>query len=146
MKKTVIITGASRGIGAQTALEFSRAGYNVVINYLKSKTRALELAEKTGGFAVMADVSIQSSAQYLVDSALDKFGRVDVLVNNAGISHQQLFTETSEGSWDKIFDVNVKSVFNCSKAVLDHMITRQSGCIINISSMWGQTGASCEVA
>lgn len=146
MKKTVIITGASRGIGAQTAREFAKSGYNVVINYFKSEKEAFSLAEETGGVALSADVSDETQAQALVKAATDKFGRVDVLVNNAGIAKQQLFTDTTAQEWDRMFAVNVRGAFNCSKAVLDRMITEHSGCIINISSMWGQTGGSCEVA
>ena len=146
MKKTVIITGASRGIGAQTAREFAKSGYNVVINYFKSEKEAFSLAEETGGVALSADVSDETQAQALVKAATDKFGRVDVLVNNAGIAKQQLFTDTTAEEWDRMFAVNVTGAFNCSKAVLDRMITEHSGCIINISSMWGQTGGSCEVA
>ena len=146
MKKTVIITGASRGIGAQTAREFAKSGYNVVINYFKSEKEAFSLAEETGGVALSADVSDEAQAQELVKATTDKFGRVDVLVNNAGIAKQQLFTDTTAQEWDRMFAVNVRGAFNCSKAVLDRMITEHSGCIINISSMWGQTGGSCEVA
>ena len=146
MKKTVIITGASRGIGAQTAREFAKSGYNVVINYFKSEKEAFSLAEETGGVALSADISDETQAQALVKAATDKFGRVDVLVNNAGIAKQQLFTDTTAQEWDRMFAVNVRGAFNCSKAVLDRMITEHSGCIINISSMWGQTGGSCEVA
>jgi 3-oxoacyl-[acyl-carrier protein] reductase len=150
MSKTVIVTGASRGIGRAIALAYANDGYNVVINYLNSKSKAFEIKkmiEADGGSAeaIKADVSCRSEAESLISSAVQKYGKIDVLVNNAGIAEQALFTDITEQMWDRIFNVNVKGTFNCIQAVLPGMIHRKSGKIINISSVWGITGASCEV-
>ena len=148
--KTAVITGSSQGIGRQIALEFAKNNYNVVINYNKSKNEALELIEKIkklGGtsIAVQADVSKFQEAQKLIDLSLNEFGKIDVLVNNAGISLQKIFQDVSEAEWKNLFAVNVGSVFNCCSCVLKDMISRKSGKIINISSIWGMVGASMEV-
>lgn len=150
MKKTVIITGASRGIGKATALAFAEDDYNVIINYLNSEEKALELQKiitDNGGSAeaVKADVSCRSDVEKMISFAVQKYGEVNVLVNNAGIAEQALFTDITEQMWDRIFNVNVKGTFNCIQAVLPGMINRKSGKIINISSIWGITGSSCEV-
>lgn len=147
---TVVITGSARGIGAATAALFADMGHNVVINYNTSKNEALALCEKinkNGGnaIAVQADVSKTSAAQHLFDEAKKAFGNVDILVNNAGIAQQKLFTDITEEDYDRMFDCNVKCVFNCCQCVLPDMIHHKYGRIINISSMWGVTGASCEV-
>ena len=148
--KTALITGSARGIGAATAVLFAASGYNVIINYNQSKENALELCDKirlNGGnaVAVQADVSNVNEANRLFDEAKKAFGTVDVLVNNAGIAQQKLFTDITEADYDRMFDCNVKSVFNCCKCALPDMIHKKYGRIINISSMWGVTGASCEV-
>ena len=149
MPKTVVITGSSRGIGAATAALFSANGYNVVINYLKSEGKATDLCralKKNGGaIAVCADVSDPNEAEKLITSAKSAFGGIDVLINNAGISRSGLITDFTYEQWNSMFNTNVGSVFNCCKAVLPYMIHNKSGCILNISSMWGVTGASCEV-
>ena len=148
--KTAVITGSSQGIGRQIALEFAKNNYNVVINYNKSKNEAFELVEKikkSGGtsIAVQADVSKFQEAQKLIDLSLNEFGKINVLVNNAGISLQKIFQDVSEAEWKNLFEVNVGSVFNCCSCVLKDMILRKSGKIINISSIWGMVGASMEV-
>ena len=148
--KTAVITGSSQGIGRQIALEFAKNNYNVVINYNKSKNEAFELVEKikkSGGnsIAVQADVSKFQEAQKLIDLSLNEFGKIDVLVNNAGISLQKIFQDVSEAEWKNLFAVNVGSVFNCCSCVLKDMISRKSGKIINISSIWGMVGATMEV-
>ncbi len=147
---TALITGAARGIGAATAALFARSGYNVVINYNTSEKQALALCEKiikNGGnaLALQADVSKANEAEKLFFAAKKAFGSIDVLVNNAGIAQQKLFTDITEDDYDRMFDCNVKSVFNCCKYALPDMIHNKYGRIINISSMWGVTGASCEV-
>ena len=147
MKKTVLVTGASRGIGAEIAREFAKAGFNVVINYLQSIEKAENLAKELNGIALQADVADFAQVQAMTEQALKTFGKIDVLVNNAAIAlPQQLLTDTTETEWNRVFDVNVRGVFNCTKAVLDSMVTNHSGSIINVSSIWGQTGGSCEVA
>ena len=151
MNKTVLITGASKGIGAATAILFAQKGYNVVINYNNSYESASLLARSlaSNGYSVMthkANVANKLEVDLMIKETLYKFGSLDILVNNAGIAHDGLITETDEIDFDNIMDVNLKGVFNCCKAVIPSMVSRQSGKIINISSMWGQVGASCEVA
>lgn len=151
MKKTVIITGASKGIGAATAILFTRKGYNVVINYNNSFESAnlLTRSLSSQGFSVMsfkANVANKLETELLIKEAMYKFGTVDVLVNNAGIAYQGLIDKTDEFDSDRIFDINLKGVYNCCRAAVPEMVAQKSGKIINISSMWGQVGASCEVA
>jgi len=149
--KTVIITGASRGIGKATAEKFCREGWNVLVNYMKSEKAAFELQavlKNMGTGAVelyRADVSNRMEVDQMVAHCIERFGSVDILVNNAGISRQTLFTDISSNEWDELMDVNLKGVFNCCQSVLPLMINRKSGGIINVSSIWGLVGASCEV-
>lgn len=150
MCKTVLITGASRGIGHETARLFAINGYKVAINYNSSEGEALALAKELLDFgfsamAVKADVSQREQVDHMVDLVNKQFGDIDILVNNAGIAIQQLFTDISELEWNKMFDINVKGMFLCCQRVLPAMIRKQCGKIINISSIWGITGASCEV-
>ena len=150
MKKTIVITGSSSGIGLATAEEFASPENNIVINYNKNRSGALELLEKIRAegcraIAIKADVSQPEGAQTLMDSAVEQFGKIDVLVNNAGISQQKLFTEITPEDLERMFRVNVFSMFYCSKIAVKDMLKRHSGKIINVSSMWGISGASCEV-
>lgn len=149
-KKTAIITGASRGIGRATATLFAQNGYNVVINYCNSEKDAVELQNALceHGFscmAIKADVSNEGQVKNMFLEAEQTFGNIDVLVNNAGIAKQQLFTDVSYEEWQRMLDVNVSGVFNCCQCALPGMIRRHSGKIINVSSIWGIVGASCEV-
>lgn len=151
MKKTVIITGASKGIGAATAILFARKGYNVVINYNNSFESAnlLTRSLSSQGFSVMsfkANVANKLETELLVKETMYKFGTVDVLVNNAGVAYQGLIDKTDEYDSDRIFDIDLKGAYNCCRAAVPEMVAQKSGKIINISSMWGQVGASCEVA
>ena len=148
--KTAIVTGASKGIGYYTALSLSRAGYNVVINYNKSKDKAECLAKAIigeGGNAITfcADVADREQVDNMVCECLSRFNRVDVLINNAGIASQKLFTDISLQTWQRMMDVNINGCFNCTQAVLPHMISEKRGKIVNISSIWGMVGASMEV-
>lgn len=145
MPKTVLITGASRGIGAATAKLFADNGYTVIINYNNSREKAEALAEETGGFAVKADVSDVLQTEKMIEEVIKKYGKIDVLVNNAGISVSGLFDMVPSEDVKRLFDINVFGTLNCTRAVLPYMIRRKYGKIINISSMWGETGASCEV-
>ena len=151
MKKTVIITGASKGIGAAMAILFARKGYNVVIGYNESYQLAKMLSSSLSsqGYNVVpikVNVANKLETDILIKEAVYKFGSVDVLINNAGVAFNGLITDTEEFDSDKIFDVDLKGVFNCCKSVTPVMVNQKSGKIINISSMWGQVGASCEVA
>ncbi len=151
MKKTVIITGASKGIGAATAILFAEKGWNVVLCYNESfesaKLLSRSLSER--GYSVMpfkVNVANKPETELLIKETLYKFGTVDAFVNNAGISHIGLITDTDEYDSNRIFDVNLKGVYNCCRAVTPAMVSQKSGKIINITSMWGEVGASCEVA
>ena len=150
MSKTVVITGASRGIGRECARLFAQKGYNVVINYNNSEDRARELCDEliSQGFSaamVKADVSVSAQAKKLIDKAVELFGSIDVLVNNAGIGEQRLITDVTDEIWERMIGVNLNAVFYCTRQALKHMINKKSGKIINISSIWGICGASCEV-
>lgn len=151
MKKVVVVTGGSRGIGREICIQLSQQGDIIIINYNKSKKEAEEVYNylKSKGYQVeifKADVSKKDQVEDLFSFCISKFGRIDVLVNNAGISYEGLITDMSEEDWDWVIDTNLKSVFLCSKEALTYMLPNHSGKIINISSMWGQVGASCEVA
>ena len=150
MSKTVLITGASRGIGRATALRFAREGYNIVINYLRSVDAAYNLLHELQDYPcnailIQADITNRVQVRGMVSQSLTQFGAIDVLVNNSGIAQQKLFTDITEDEWNNMFDVNVKGAFHCCQFVLPDMIPRKEGRIINVSSMWGITGASCEV-
>ncbi len=150
MKKTVLITGASRGIGMETAKLFAAERYNVVINYYQSEEAADKLHHYllSKGFIVMkvrADVRDRIQVDKMVYEIYNRFGNIDVLINNAGVAQQKLFTDITEDDWDLMFDTNIKGVFNCCQSVLPRMISNKQGKIINISSIWGITGSSCEV-
>lgn len=147
--KTALITGAAKGIGAACSEALASLGYLVIINYNKSKEKAEALQkkiQKNGGsaYAICADVSKESGVLSLFSEIKKIAPGVDLLVNNAGISHIGLFTDDSTDDYNNIFDTNMKSVFLCSKYAAPYMINKKSGKIINISSMWGITGASCE--
>ena len=150
MKKTVLITGASHGIGKATAILFAKHNYNVIINYNTSEDEAKKIEvdlikQGANALAIKADVSRQDEVKEMFGVINDTFGDIHVLINNAGISSQKLFTDVAEEEWDKIFDVNIKGIFNCTQFALKSMIKNHFGKIINISSIWGLTGASCEV-
>ena len=147
--KTVLITGASRGIGREIALKFALEGYNVVLNYNSSEQKAKSLAkqiEKLGVkcLLVKADVSIEAEVVKMVDVAVKMFGNIDVLVNNAGVALSKLFQLTTTDEVARVFGVNTFGVINCSKAVVPGMVSEKAGKIINISSIWGKVGASME--
>lgn len=145
--KTVLITGASRGIGAKTAQAFAEEGYSVIINYNKSEKQAKALADELSKKynTTCAPYKCDVSDSRAVAEMFEKVGFVDVLVNNAGISEQKLFTDITDDDWRKMTAVNLDGVFYCCREALKGMIKRKSGSIINISSMWGEVGASCEV-
>ena len=150
LNKTVLVTGASRGIGKATATLFAQNGYNTIINYNKSEKEAKNLYEylNNRGFSVRlfkADVSNRFEVNSMINFCIGEFGSIDVLINNAGISKNKLFTDITDEDWKEMMDVNLNSVFYCTQKSLQYMIEQKSGKIINISSIWGLVGGSCEV-
>ncbi len=151
MLKTAVVTGASRGIGASVAIALAKSGYNVILGYKNNRERAESLAEVIiSGYGVSAeavkcDVKNSRDAKNIVDRAGKFYGSVDVLVNNAGISQQKLFTDITDEDWEEMVSTNLTGAFYTSREAAKYMINQKSGSIVNISSMWGQVGASCEV-
>ena len=149
--KTVLITGASRGIGRATAIKFAKEGWQVAVNYVKNIESAKAVCDEINGFdgcakMFCADVSKAEEVEKMISEVEKSFGGIDVLVNNAGIALPQgLFTDFSDAEWRRLFDINVFGMMNCSKAVIPKMVSRKSGRIINLSSIWGISGGSCEV-
>lgn len=150
MNKNVIVTGGSRGIGEAIVRLLVESGCNVVLNYNKSEVKAKKIQEelKNKGYDIeifKADVSKREDCKKLIEYSLEEFGKIDVLVNNAGISEYKLFTDITDDEWNNMLKTNLNSVFYMSQEIAKHMINRKSGNIINISSIWGMVGASCEV-
>ncbi|MBQ4104890.1 MAG: 3-oxoacyl-ACP reductase FabG [Clostridia bacterium] len=150
--KTAIVTGGARGIGAACAIALAKSGHDIVIGYKQSRERAEQLCDVimsgygVGAKAVKADVALSCEADALIEAAARDFGcSVDVLVNNAGVAQQKLFTDITDEDWSRMLGTNLTGAFNCSRAAAKYMINQKSGVIVNISSMWGQVGASCEV-
>lgn len=143
---TVLITGASRGIGAATAREFARCGYRVIVNYNKSKAEAEKVAAETGGIAIKADVGNAAEVERMMTQIEQEFGGADVIVCNAGISRFNLITDVSEEEWQEVINVNLSGAYRVLRRGVKTMIAKHRGCVINVSSMWGQAGSSCEAA
>lgn len=148
--KNVIITGAAGGIGRAAALAFAKDGFGVLINYCTSEDAALalcrEINEENGrAVCFRADVSARSEVDEMTDFARRELGRIGALINNAGIAQQKMFCDITEQDFDRMMGVTVKGAFNCIQAALPDMVHEKSGKIINVSSMWGVCGASCEV-
>ena len=150
MNKIIIVTGASRGIGKEIAKQLSKKGNTVIANYNKSEKQAQELKEELEKENIKidifkADVSKRNEAQELVEYTIKKYGKIDVLINNAGISQIKEFTQITDEDWNTMINTNLNSVFYMTQEVCKNMIQNKNGCIINISSIWGVVGASCEV-
>ncbi len=150
MKKTALITGASRGIGRAAAYQLAHDGYAVCVNYYERKDKADELVALLRGegceaIAVQADVSVRAQVDAMVARCEQELGSVTLLVNNAGVAGQALFQDVTDELWNRYFGVNLCGARNTIQAVLPRMLHEKSGCIVNISSIWGQHGASCEV-
>lgn len=147
--KTAIVTGASRGIGAACAAELARSGFSVAVNYRVNKSAAesvVNAVSAAGGqaFAVKADVSVPEEVAAMFKAVKERFGSVSLLVNNAGISHIGLLQDMTDGEIRRQLEVNLMGAIVCSREAARQMISRKSGSIINIASMWGEVGASCE--
>ena len=152
MKHTVLVTGSSRGIGAGIARRFAREGHRVAIHYRAEEAQARALYDELAcaGFSVMlvsGDIAREDEANEIVSRVRERFGFIDVLVNNAGIAlPTQLITDTTLADWNRVMETNVTGMFLVTNAVLPEMVSQKRGAIVNISSMWGVTGGSCEVA
>jgi 3-oxoacyl-[acyl-carrier protein] reductase len=149
MNRVALVTGSSRGIGAAIAALLAREGWAVCINYIeqREKAEALVLSLRKEGCTAMcfqADVADRSQVDSMVRRVEEELGHVTLLVNNAGIARQQLFQDVDWETWHRILSVNLGGCFNCSQAVIRPMLQAHSGCIVNISSIWGSHGASCE--
>ncbi len=149
--KTVLITGASRGIGAAAARLFSQNGYTVAVNYSVDADGASALVKEitaAGGdaFSVCADVADATAVDQMAQTVLTRCGKVDVLIHNAGIAQQALLTDTTPQEWRAMMGVHLDGAYHCVHALAPQMIRRHEGCILTVSSMWGEVGASCEVA
>ena len=150
MEKVAIVTGASKGIGREIAKELAEEGIKVVANYNKSYESAKELQEELKNQNInidifKADVSKREEVKKLVEYTLDKYKKIDILINNAGISEYKLFTDETDEDWQRVINTNLYSAFAMSQEVSKNMISNKNGCIINISSAWGMVGASLEV-
>lgn len=139
--KTVVVTGGAGGIGAGICRRFASVGYRVIVGYNHSSQKAEKLAQEIGGTPLHVDVCRMDSVRCFAEAV----GKTDVLVNNAGIAAQKLFTDITEEEWDAMFDVHVKGAFRLCQAFLPAMLRVKDGSIVNVASMWGQVGASCEV-
>ena len=150
MHKVAIITGASRGIGREIAKTLANKGIKVIANYNNSEKEAQNLKKELENDNILidifkADVSKRREAQELVKYTLNKYGQIDIFINNAGISEYKLFTDETDDDWNKVINNNLYSAFVMSQEVVPNMIHNKNGCIINISSIWGMVGASLEV-
>lgn len=151
MRSCALVTGASRGIGRATAAALVREGWPVCVNYLERREAAEDLvaqlrAQGRAAMAYQADVADRKAVEAMVRAAEEELGPVELLVNNAGISQYGLFQDLDDGDWDRLLAVNLTGARNAIRAVLPHMLSEKRGCIVNISSMWGLRGASCEAA
>ena len=143
--ENVLITGGSRGIGKSCVYEFVKKGYRVFFTYNKSEREALKLSEETGAVSIKCDVSNLEDVNKMAEFIHNNYGKISVIVNNAGISQIKMFCDIEEDDWDRMFNVNIKGMYLVTKAFIKDMINEKKGKIINISSMWGSVGASCEV-
>lgn len=147
--KVVLVTGGSQGIGADIVKTLAKDGYQVILNYNKSEDEATHIKDELASYGIQidiaqADVSNHIEVTKLINFCISKYHKVDVLINNAGISESKLFTDITDLDWNNMIQTNLTSAFYASKDVLPSMIHNKSGLIINISSIWGQIGASCE--
>ena len=146
MPQTVLITGGSRGIGAAMVRLFSEKGWRTAFTYLNSRDQALALEKETGALAVKCDAGGEEDTARMASEVLLAFRHVDALICNAGTSYTGLLQDMTAAEWDALFSVHVRGAFLATRAFLPGMISRKKGSIVYISSMWGQTGASCEAA
>lgn len=149
-KKVILVTGASRGIGREIASVLAKEGNTVIANYNKSKEKVIEFQNELKELGInidifKADVSIREDVKSMIDFVIEKYGKIDVLINNAGVDNEKMFLDITDDDWEYIMKNNVNSVFYCSQEALRYMINEKSGSIINISSIYGTSGGSCDV-
>ncbi len=144
--KTALITGGSRGIGAATVRALCRDGWRVAFCYRQSVEQAETLARETGAIAIRCDVTDSAQVRQMVSGALAQLRHIDLLVNNAGVAWQGLLTDMTDEDWRRVMDSSLSAAFYACREVLPGMVSRREGCIVNISSIWGRVGASCEAA
>ncbi len=149
-EKVILVTGASRGIGREIARELAEEGNIVVANYYKSEEKAIELQRELSelGYKIeifQANVSKREAVKSMIDFVIKQYGKIDVLINNAGIDQVKLFTDITDEDWNCIIQNNLYSVFCCTQEVIKYMISEKSGCVINLSSIFGRIGGACEV-
>lgn len=145
MNKVVLITGGSRGIGREIAITLAQKGYQVIANYNKSEEQAKKLKQENTNIEIFkADVSKREEVHKMVEEIIRRYHKIDVLINNAGISESKIFTDVTDEDWNKIINNDLYSAFCTTQEVITSMINRKEGCIINISSIWGLVGSSCE--
>ena len=150
MERVAIVTGASRGIGREIAKSLAKQNIKVIANYNNSEEKAIELKKELEAEGIMidivkADVSQREEIRNLVKYVIEEYGKIDILINNAGISEYKLFTDETDEDWNRVINTNLYSAFATSQEVIPNMIKNKNGCIINISSVWGMVGASMEV-
>ncbi len=150
MNKIAIVTGGSRGIGRAIVESLAGKGIKVIANYNKSEEKANELKEKLAKENIIidifkADVSKRADVKEMIDFVINKYGKIDILINNAGISQEKMFQDITDEDWDEIIKVNLYSVFSVTQEVIKNMLKNKEGCIINISSIYGINGGSCAV-
>ena len=150
MERVAIVTGASRGIGREIAKSLAKQNIKVIANYNNSEEKAIELKKELEAEGIMidivkADVSQREEIRNLVKYVIEEYGKIDILINNAGISEYKLFTDETDEDWNRVINTNLYSTFATSQEVIPNMIKNKNGCIINISSVWGMVGASMEV-
>ena len=144
--KTVLITGGSRGIGAEMVRQFAKNGYRVAFTYWASEEKAAALSAETGALAIRCDARSEAETKEMADQVMRQFHHLDALICNAGTSHTGLLQDMTVAEWDDLFALHVRGAFLAARAFLPGMISERSGSILFISSMWGQVGASCEAA
>ena len=150
MEQVAIVTGASRGIGREIAKSLAKQNIKVIANYNNSEEKAIELKKELEAEGIVidivkADVSKREEIKNLVKYAIENYGKIDILINNAGISEYKLFTDETDDDWNRVINTNLYSAFAVSQEVIPNMVKNTNGCIINISSVWGMVGASMEV-
>ncbi len=147
MEKVALVTGGAKGIGSAIVKRLINDGYKVAFTYNNSEEKAQNLCAELGTYckAYKLDITDSNAVKTVVEDIEKNFGEIQVLVNNAGIAEQALFTDITDEMWHRMIETNLSGAFYCSRAVLKYMINRKTGKIINISSIWGETGGSCEV-